>query len=91
MVTQSQPFLHHELARCGKGDLVEVALSGAANVQLMDAANFALYKAGSPYRYYGGYVTKSPYRVRIPHDGHWHITVDLGGGAGHVTASVRVT
>ncbi|PQO36914.1 hypothetical protein C5Y96_07060 [Blastopirellula marina] len=90
MATQSQQFLHYPLGHCTQGKTVEVTLSSAANVQLLDANNFALYKSGSQYRYHGGYVTKSPYRIRIPSDGNWHIAIDLGGAAGHVKASVQV-
>ncbi|WP_146433354.1 DUF1883 domain-containing protein [Blastopirellula retiformator] len=75
---------------CSKDRIVEVKLSGSANVQLMDAANLALQKRGESYRYYGGHVTKSPFRIRIPRNGQWHVAIDLGGAAGQVTASVRL-
>ncbi|UUO06153.1 DUF1883 domain-containing protein [Blastopirellula sp. J2-11] len=88
--TQAQQFLHYDLGNCVKGSSVEVTLSSAANVQLMDAANFVAYRDGAPYRYYGGHVTKSPFLLRVPHDAQWHVAIDLGGAAGHVTASVRV-
>jgi len=42
------------------------------------------------YRYDGGYATKSPMRLAVPRAGHWHVVVDLGGGAGHVRAFVSL-
>jgi hypothetical protein len=33
---------------------------------------------------------RSPITIAAPSAGHWHVVVDLGGYAGHVSASVRV-
>jgi hypothetical protein len=79
-------FLERELTLTSD-DLVEVTLDHPANVQLLDPSNFLAYKQGQPYRYRGGYVTQSPYRLRAPHGGKWHLVVDLGGGPGTVRAS----
>jgi hypothetical protein len=85
MPTQmSPPFLHYDLGTIGPGSIIEVTLTNAANVLVMDAANF------ENYRYYGGYVTRSPYRIRPPHSAHWHLAIDLGGAPGTVRASVRL-
>ncbi|HKI31310.1 MAG TPA: DUF1883 domain-containing protein [Gemmataceae bacterium] len=82
--------LHKEFD-LGEGDAVEVTLAGnAANVQLLDAANYQNYLQGKPYHYYGGYARTSPYLIRPPRPGQWHLVVDLGGGAGRVQASGRV-
>jgi Domain of unknown function (DUF1883) len=69
---------------------VEVTLANAANVRLLDSLNFNSYRQGNQYRFYGGYVTRSPYRVRVPNAGHWHLVLDLGGYAGQIRSSVRV-
>ncbi len=82
-------FLHREF-QLDQNDVVEVTLDHAANVQLMDPSNFAAYERGQPFRYYGGYVERSPVRLRPPHAGRWHLVVDLGGGAGTVRASTRI-
>jgi hypothetical protein len=81
--------LHQELDLTPE-DIVEVTLDHAANVQLLDPSNYLAYKEGQPYRYYGGHVTQSPYPLRAPHAGQWHLVVDLGGGPGTVRASTRV-
>jgi len=73
------------------GDVIQVFLTGnAANVFVMDESNFQSYRAGRPYRYYGGYFTRSPALITVPAPGNWHVVVDLGGLAGHVNAAVRV-
>jgi hypothetical protein len=83
-------YLHKEFD-LAEGDIVEVTLAGnAANVLLLDAANFENYQQGKPYRYYGGYARTSPFRIQAPGPGRWHLVVDLGGGAGRVQASSRV-
>ena len=80
--------LHQELDLTPE-DLVEVTLDHAANVLLLDPSNFLAYEQKKPYRYYGGHITQSPYRGRIPHGGKWHLVVDLGGAPGTVRASAR--
>lgn len=83
-------YLHKEFD-LAEGDLVEVTLAGnAANVLLLDPANFQNYQQGKPYSYYGGYARTSPFRIPTPRAGRWHLVVDLGGGAGRVQASSRV-
>lgn len=71
-------------------EVVEVCLSAAANVRLLDSSNYNNYKNGRHHRYYGGYVKKSPYRIIVPNSGHWYITIDLGGYSGTVKHSVQV-
>ena len=74
-----------------QGQVVEVMLSGnAANVMLLDGANYQHYRNGRPFRYYGGHFTRSPVRIAPPHPGLWHVVVDLGGAQGRVNASVRL-
>jgi hypothetical protein len=83
-------YLHREFD-LAEGDVVEVTLGGnAANVLLLDSANFSNYQKGLPYHYSGGYARTSPFRIQAPHPGHWHLVVDLAGGAGRVQASGRV-
>jgi hypothetical protein len=87
--TAGLEYLHTELF-AGPDDTIEVTLDHAANVQLLDPSNFEAYRQRRTYRFRGGYVTQSPYRIRPPHRGKWHVVVDLGGTAGSVRASVRV-
>jgi len=82
-------YLHQELD-LSRVDVVEVTLDHAANVLLLDPSNYLAYQQKRPYRYYGGHVTRSPFRLRAPHAGKWHLVVDLGGVPGTVRSSVRV-
>jgi len=83
-------FVHYDLNQLSGGEMVQVTLANAANVRLLDEINFGIYRQGGSYRFHGGYVTQSPYVVRVPGPGHWHLVLDLGGYAGQIRSSVRV-
>lgn len=55
---------------------VEVKLSHAADVSLVDQNNFRKYQAGQSYKRYGGYYTKSPVRISIQDSGRWYLIVN---------------
>ncbi|MGH7200105.1 MAG: DUF1883 domain-containing protein [Planctomycetaceae bacterium] len=82
-------FLHYRLD-ANAGDVVEVTLDRAANVQLLDPSQFEKYRNRRTYRYYGGHATRSPCRIEVPRTGPWHLVIDLGGAAGTVRASFRL-
>ena len=84
-------FQQYDLGQLSGSEIVEVTLSGnAANVQLLDSSAFQSYKSGRSHRYYGGHVTRSPVRLKVPHSGHWYIAIDLGGYSGTIRSSVNV-
>jgi hypothetical protein len=80
----------HSRYTIGPGSAVVVTLDHQANVLLLDDHNYASYRVGRSYRYYGGWVTRSPFRLVPPCFGNWNVVVDLGGRAGSVRAGVRV-
>lgn len=83
-------FSYYDLGHLDKGQIVEVQLTAAANVRLMDSSNYNSYKNGRRHRFYGGYVKRSPYKIVVPNSAHWYVTIDLGGYSGSVGHSVRV-
>lgn len=82
-------YLHYEVD-AGPNNTVQVTLDKQANVRLMDYSNYENYRNGRQHRYYGGLATVSPFNIRPPYQGHWHLVIDLGGSAGTVRASVQV-
>lgn len=87
----AQKFIQHDLGNRQGGEIVEVTLSGsAANVRLMDSANFNSFRSGRQHRYQGGLARQSPVRLQIPHAGHWYVTVDMQGLRGTVRSSARI-
>ncbi|WP_411909375.1 DUF1883 domain-containing protein [Obesumbacterium proteus] len=84
-------FTYHDLRTLSAGQVVSVSLLGnAANIKLMDIYNFNNYKNGKRHTYYGGYVTSSETRLKVPSTGRWYLTVDLGGRQGTVRSNVQV-
>lgn len=83
-------FIYYDLKQVNSGRIVEVTMKSAANVRLMTSSNFNNFKAGRAYRYYGGFVQRSPFKIPVPSTAHWYVVIDLGGYAGQVSASVRV-
>ena len=83
-------YSYYDLGYLDKGQIVEVQLTAAANVRLMDSSNYNSYKNGKSHRYYGGYVKRSPHKIIVPNSAHCYVTIDLGGYAGSVRHSVRV-
>ncbi len=84
-------FTHYNLGHVAAGTVAEVTLRGsAANVRLMDQSNFNNYKAGRRHHYHGGLAKTSPFRLRVPRSGTWHVTVDMQGLRGKVRSSIRV-
>ncbi|QDH20268.1 DUF1883 domain-containing protein [Saccharibacillus brassicae] len=84
-------YTSYELGYLSGNEVVEVTLIGTeANVKLLDTGNFNAYRSRRRHSYYGGHYNASPARIRVPHAGHWHVTVDLGGYRGHVRSSVKI-
>ncbi len=84
-------FTHYDLGNLSRGTTIEVTLQGnAANVRLLDSSNFQKYRAGRRHQYSGGLVSRSPARLVVPRNGHWHLIVDLQGLRGRVRSSVRI-
>lgn len=83
-------YIHHDLGYRNGGEIVQVTLSAAANVRLMDNSNFNNYKNGRGHQYIGGLARQSPVNLTIPHAGNWYVTVDMVGLRGSVRSSAQV-
>jgi hypothetical protein len=84
-------YVYYDLGEQQEGTTAVVRLRGSsANVLLLDAQNFAYYRAGQKFAYAGGLSRRSPVRLEVPKDGHWYVVVDLGGYGGRVQAAVEV-
>jgi Domain of unknown function (DUF1883) len=84
-------FSYYDLGEQPERAVAEVRLTGSmANVLLLDAANFARYRADAPFVYVGGHQKRSPVHLEVPHAGRWFVVVDLGGFKGRVRGKVTV-
>jgi len=80
--------LRYDLGTLVQGSTVVVTLKNQANVQLMTSSDYTNYKAGRHYRYHGGRVTKSPFHIAVPSNGHWVVAIDLGAWVSYHELSV---
>ena len=83
-------YLQFDLGQLSSGDVVEVTLTNAANVKLMNSSNFSSYRNGRRHNFYGGLAKATPLQLQIPSSGQWHVAVDMAGLSGSTNASVRV-
>ncbi len=84
-------YSYYDLGEQSTGTGVSVNLTGSsANVILLDAVNFARYRAREPFSYTGGLQVATPAELTIPRDDHWFVVVDLGGYSGRVRATVEI-
>lgn len=83
--------MYIDLGHLSSGAAVRVDITGnAANVQLLDAVNYAHYKRRESYRYVGGPYTGSPAVLRTTHSGRWFVVGDLGGRTGRLGIKASV-
>jgi hypothetical protein len=87
-----EKYTYKDLGTGNKGAIVTFTLSGsAANCVLVDSSNYNNFRNGRPFRYHGGAVTQSPYRLPVPDNGHWYAVVFLGAYRGPVRSSITVS
>ena len=76
-------YIIYDIGMVRQDSTVEVRLSAATNVRLIDKVNMDLMKSGQQYRCYGGFVTTNPYTLPVPETRHWFVTIDLVGTLRH--------
>jgi hypothetical protein len=82
-------FLHYQVDT-GPEHVIQVKLTGSAEVRLLDTMNFAKYKLGKSYAATAGPETTEIVKFVPPYKGKWHIVVDVGGRGGGVRALVDI-
>lgn len=82
-------YLHSDF-NLGPENTVSVTLDRQANVRMLDDLNYSRYRSGQQHKYFGGLAQRSPFLLSPPHQGHWHVVVDLGGFNGSVRASINL-
>ena len=73
-----------------KGDILSIIIDRKVNIYLMDNINFTRYKNNNSCEYYSSASNNSPYNITVPRTDHWFIVIDLGGGTGILTYSIKV-
>lgn len=83
-------FTHYDLKPQRAGTAIEVTLSAVNNIRLMNAANYQRFTERLDFKYVGGVTRKSPVRLVIPENGHWHLIIDMEGHHGLAESSVKL-
>lgn len=83
-------FTHYDLKLQRAGTTIEVTLNAVNNIRLMTATNFQRFTELLDFKYVGGLARKSPIRLTIPENGHWHLIVDMEGHHGLAESSVKL-
>lgn len=71
-----------------EGDIVVVECDHQCNVMLTDDANFQSYRRGGRFEYFGGHYKMLPARIAVPRNGHWNVTIDLGGRPANIRYNI---
>lgn len=90
MTAPSFRFTHYDLKLQRAGTVIEVTLNAVNNVRLLTAVNFQRFTEKLDFKYVGGVAKKSPIRLVIPENGHWHLIVDMEGHHGLADSSVKL-
>lgn len=80
----------HGRENLATGDAVQVDCDTQCNVLLLNDTNFAAYKRGEAYNFYGGFFTHFPASITAPHAGYWNVVIDLGGGRATIRYTITV-
>jgi uncharacterized protein YxjI len=80
----------YDLKQRKAGEIVEVELSAAANVLLLDNSNYSSFRSGRQHRYYGGLAKQSPLHLQVPRSGHWYLVIHMAGLRGSVRHGMRI-
>lgn len=74
----------HDREHLDAGSGVRVYCDHQCNVLVMDDHNYAAYRRGGRYEYFGGFFDRLPTVVGVPRTGFWNTVIDLGGGRANI-------
>jgi hypothetical protein len=84
-------FVHYDLGQLSGGQVATVQVRERANVMLMDQNNFTRYHRQQRCTFHGAQALTSPVELPVPHAGHWHAVLDLGGAAGVIHSNLTLS
>ena len=91
MVEYSLQMHHlHKILNLETSDVVQVEVSSPAHLYLMDEPSYGLYCADEEFEYYGETVRRSPYKIRPPHAGIWHLVIEQADPSTPLSAGVQI-
>ena len=80
----------HKYIALNERDIVKLHFNVPAYVYLMDDTNYGFYLARKQYEYYGDLVKKTPFMVRAPEAGKWHLVIERQNPAETLSVAVQI-
>jgi hypothetical protein len=80
----------HKHLELDEFDMLKVHLTNPAQVMLMDDENYEFYLAEEEYDYYGSLVKRSPFAMRTPYSGSWHLVIEQANPGQDVAVNVQI-
>jgi hypothetical protein len=84
------PHLHKKIHFKPMGS-VQVSLDNPANVYLLTDKNYERYCGSGDFEYFGGKVKESPFWIRAPQEGDWHLVIDTEDSGEPINVAVKIT
>jgi hypothetical protein len=69
---------------------LKFTIDNQCNAFLVDEINFANYKSGRSFTYYGGLQNKTQFLLSPPYNGNWYWVLDTGGYSGTVNYKISI-
>jgi hypothetical protein len=88
--SMSTPRHLHRYLELNGHDSIMLHFNSPAYVYLMDDTNYRLYLDEKEYEYYGDLVQKTPFRVRAPGAGRWHLVIEQKNPAHTLSVTVQI-
>jgi len=82
-------YLHYKV-HAGPGKIIRVSLSDVANIRILDTLNYYKYRAAKSCQSAVQSNKDLVLSFAPPHQGEWHVVVDLAGQGSEVRAVVDV-
>ncbi len=80
----------HKTLNLTTEDEIRIGLTAAAHVYLLDEENYGLYLDEQEFEYYGETVHRSPYRIKAPRAGVWHLVVEQADPEDSLNVAVEI-
>jgi hypothetical protein len=80
----------HKYLTLSQNDMLKIHLSNPAQVMLLDDKNYSLYKDEMEYDYYGKLVKRSPFIIKAPHVGDWHLVIEQADSRQDLSVNVQI-
>jgi hypothetical protein len=80
----------HKYLALNQRDVLKIHLSNPAQVMLLDDKNYSLYKDEMEYDFYGKLAKRSPFIIKAPHAGNWHLVIEQADSGQDLSVNVQI-